>query len=40
MYTKMIWLQRHLLVKTDQPFNRITRRYIYDFSVISIEIIF
>ncbi len=39
MYTKMIWMQRHLLVKTDQPFNRITRGCIYDFSAISIEII-
>ncbi len=40
MYTKIIWLQHHLLVKTDQPFNRITRGCIYDFSAISVDIIF
>ncbi len=32
-------IQRHLLVKSDQPFNHITRGCIYDFSAISIEII-
>ncbi len=38
-YPKMIWLQRHLSVKTDQSFNRITRGCIYDLSAISIDII-
>ncbi len=31
----MIWLQCHLLVKSDKPFNHINRGCIYDFSAIS-----
>ena len=38
-HTKMIWLQRHLLVKSDKPFNHNTSACIYDFSTISITII-